>query len=175
MQGIKTLVSTSEGWRDWIVLPQGKCIHELFATQAEKTPESTAIVCGSEVLTYGELDRRSNQLAHYLLSRGVGPEAIVGLCVERSPEMVVGLLGIIKAGAAYLPLDPGYPRERLGFMLADSGASVVVTQETLQTKLSSEAGDLICLDTEWHLIETEKSRPPAVTVRPENLVYVIYT
>ncbi len=164
MSGTKTLFNAREGLRNWIALPPGKCIHELFAMQAEKTPESIAIVCGAELLTYDELDHRSNQLAHYLLSRGVGPETIVGLCVERSPEMVVGLLGITKAGAAYLPLDPGYPRERLGFMLTDSGASVVVTQEALRAKLSSEAGDLICLDTEWHSIKTEKTRAPAVIV-----------
>ena len=86
------------------------------------------MVHGEESLSYGELDRRANQLAHHLRALGVGPEVVVGLCVERSPEMLVGLLGILKAGGAYLPLDPSYPHERLAFMLADAGAPVLVTQ-----------------------------------------------
>ena len=173
--GTKTLMSPSEAFRGWIALPRGKCVHELFAMQAERTPDATAIVFGPERLTYSDLERRSNQLAHYLLNRGVGPETIVGLCVERSPAMIVGLLGILKAGAAYLPLDPAHPQERLNFMIVDSGASVVVTQKSLATKLSTDAGGLLCLDAEWQLIESERATAPALTVRLENLVYVIYT
>ena len=94
---------------------------ELFAAQARRTPAAVAVVSGDEWLSYGELEARANRLAHHLRARGVGAEVIVGLCVERSPQMIVALLAILKAGGAYLPLDPDYPRERLGFMLADAG------------------------------------------------------
>ena len=94
---------------------------ELFAAQAQRTPDAIAVVFGDEWLSYAELDARANQLAHHLRGLGVGPEVVVGLCVERSPAMLVGLLGILKAGGAYLPLDPGYPQERLAFMLEDAG------------------------------------------------------
>ena len=107
--------------------PQDRCLHELFSEQAARTPKATAVVLGERSLSYEELEARSNQLAHRLIGLGVRPEAIVGLCLERSPEMVIGLLGILKAGGAYLPLDPGYPQERLLFMLADTEAPVVVT------------------------------------------------
>ena len=95
--------------------PQDKCIHQLFEAQVEKTPDAIAVVFEDQQLTYRELNRRANQLAHYLQKLGVGPEVLVGICVERSIEMVVGLLGILKAGGAYVPLDPSYPRERLSF------------------------------------------------------------
>ena len=105
---------------------------ELFAAQVARTPDAIAVVFEDASLTYGELDARANQLAHHLRALGVGPEAVVGLCVERSLEMVVGLLGILKAGGAYLPLDPGYPPERLAFMLEDAGAPVLLTQSALR-------------------------------------------
>ena len=101
----------------------------LFAAQAGKRPDATAVVFERGRLSYGELDRRSNQLAHHLRGLGVGPETVVGLCLERSLELIVGLLGILKAGGAYLPLDPQYPAQRLAFMLGDAGARVLVTQE----------------------------------------------
>src|SRR4029079_17857275 len=102
---------------------------ELFAAQASRTPDAIAVVFGDTVQSYAELDTRANRLAHHLRERGVGPESIVGLCAERSPELLVGLLGILKAGGAYLPLDPAYPPERLRFMMADAGATVLVTQQ----------------------------------------------
>ena len=107
----------------------------LFAAQAMRTPDATAVVFEDRALTYAALDARANRLANHLRGLGVGPETVVGLCVERSPEMVVGLLGILKAGAAYLPLDPNYPRERLDFMLTDAGAPVLVTQQALLDRL----------------------------------------
>ena len=108
---------------------------ELFAAQAARTPDATAVVFEDTALTYAELDARANQLAHHLQGLGVGPEVVVGLCVERSLEMVVALLGILKAGGAYLPLDPDYPQGRLAFMLADAGAPVLVTRTALRDRL----------------------------------------
>src|SRR5208283_6227070 len=102
-------------------------LHELFEAQAGRTPDEVAVVFGREYLTYGELNRRSNQLAHHLRGLGVGPEVLVGLFVERSLEMLVGILGILKAGGAYVPMDPGYPQERLGHILEDSKAPIVLT------------------------------------------------
>ncbi|MDF2631397.1 MAG: putative linear pentadecapeptide gramicidin synthetase LgrB, partial [Symbiobacteriaceae bacterium] len=106
-------------------------IHELVTARAAERPESVAVVCGGERLTYGELDRRSTQLAHYLRRMGVGPEQLVGVCTDRSPEMLVALLGVLKAGAAYLPIDPAYPRERIAYMLADAQAVALLTQARL--------------------------------------------
>ena len=111
----------------------------LFAAQAARTPDAVAVVFEDRELSYAALDAHANRLANHLRSLGVGPETVVGLCVERSPEMVVGLLGILKAGAAYLPLDPNYPRERLAFMLTDAGAPVLVTQQALLEQLPAEA------------------------------------
>ncbi|MFP5287986.1 MAG: non-ribosomal peptide synthetase, partial [Thermoanaerobaculia bacterium] len=109
---------------------EGPCIHELVRAQAERTPDAPAIEAGGTVLTYGELARRAGLLANHLRGLGVGPESVVGLCVERSPEMVVGMLGVLEAGGIYLPLDPVYPRERLSFMQEDSGARVLLTRES---------------------------------------------
>ena len=105
--------------------PRDRGVHELFAEQAGRRPDAVAVICGEDSLSYGQLERRANQLAHHLRSLGVGPDVVVGLCVERSVQMVVGLLGILKAGGAYLPLDPQYPAERLRFMLADAQAPVL--------------------------------------------------
>src|SRR5215218_7323289 len=110
----------------------------LFAAQAARTPDAVAVVFEERTLSYAALDAHANRLAHHLQSLGVGPETMVGLCVERSPEMVVGLLGILKAGGAYLPLDPNYPRERLAFMLADAGCPVLVTQSALLDRLPED-------------------------------------
>ena len=126
--------------------PRQKCIHELFEAQAERTPQAIAVVFGKESLTYSELNLRANQLAHRLRRLGVGPDALVGICVERSLEMVIGLLGILKAGGAYVPLDPNYPRERLAFMLKDAGARVLLTQQRLLNELAENATRVICLD-----------------------------
>ena len=110
----------------------GEACVELFEEQVERTPEAVAVVFEEEQVSYRELNRRANQLAHYLRELGVGPEVLVGICVERSLEMVVGLLGILKAGGAYVPLDPSYPPERLRFMMEDAQATVVLTQERLR-------------------------------------------
>ena len=126
-------------------------------------------------LSYGELEGRANQLAHHLRGLGVGPEAIVGLCVERSLEMVVGLLGILKAGGAYLPLDPAYPADRLAFMLTDAGAAVLVTQAALRDRLPEHAARVVSLDTDWAAIARQPTTAPATGLLPHNAAYVIYT
>ena len=106
------------------------CVHDLFAAQARMRPCAIAVSLGEQRLTYAELDEQTNQLAHYLRDRGVGPDVVVGLCVERSLEMVVGILGILKAGGGYLPLDPEYPEERLAYMVADAKPRLLLTQAT---------------------------------------------
>src|SRR5205807_7887493 len=111
--------------------PQERCVHELFEQQATCHADALAVVQGEAQLTYGQLDRRANQLAHSLRQLGVGPDVLVGLCVERSLEMVVGLLGILKAGGAYVPLDPASPTERLAFMLKDAQTRLLLTQQRL--------------------------------------------
>src|SRR4029453_11572181 len=113
-------------WNDTTAdYPQNTCLHELFETWAEQTPDAVAVVCNEQQLTYSALNRRANQLAHYLRAWGIGPEVCVGLCMERSLELVVGLLGILKAGGAYVPLDPTYPKGLLSFMLSDTHVSVL--------------------------------------------------
>src|SRR5580765_8414002 len=114
-----------------IELPKATSIHELIERQSAESPEAIALICRDEKLTYSELNTRSNWLASDLYKLGVGPETLVGICVERSVEMVVGLLAILKSGGAYVPLDPTYPQERLAFMLEDSKLSVLLTQEKL--------------------------------------------
>ena len=133
----------------------------LFAAQAARTPDAVAVVFEDRTLSYAALDAHANRLAHHLQSLGVGPETVVGLCVERSPEMVIGLLGILKAGGAYLPLDPNYPRERLAFMLADAGCPVLVTQSALLDRLPDDAAhrQVVRLDADWPAIARAAATP----------------
>ncbi|MDB4894665.1 MAG: amino acid adenylation domain protein, partial [Firmicutes bacterium] len=155
--------------------PRDRCIAELVAEQARRTPAAVAVVSGEMRLTYGELDRQANQLAHYLRRLGVGPDVLVGICGERSPELVVGLLAIVKAGGAYLPLDPAYPEERLAFMLADAGVSVLVTQERLLDRFPISGIQAVCLDRDRELVARERADTPVSGVNDTNLAYVIYT
>jgi amino acid adenylation domain-containing protein len=155
--------------------PANKCIHQLFEEQVEKTPDAVAIVFEDQQLTYGQLNERSNQLAHYLRSLGVGPEVLVGICVERSLEMIVGLLGILKAGGAYVPLDPAYPKKRLTFMLENTRAAVLLTQERLLEQLPDYATRMVCLDRDWQMIAHESTENPVSNVSVQNVVYVIHT
>ena len=149
-------------------------LHELFEEQAELAPEAVALVFEGAQLSYGELNARANRLAHRLRAQGVGPETIVGLCVERSFEMIVGLLGVLKAGGAYLPIDPDYPRERILFMLDDAAPSLVLTQEHLRERLPETVATLR-LDADWETIAQESAENPAPPATPQNLAYVIYT
>ncbi|HYN22473.1 MAG TPA: amino acid adenylation domain-containing protein, partial [Thermoanaerobaculia bacterium] len=146
-------------WNDTSLPSARTFLHELIQEQAELAPERPAVVCDDRILTYRELDRAANRLAHRLRGLGVGPEVRVGLCVERSPEMVVGLLAALKAGGTYVPLDPAAPRERLAWMIEDAGVAVLLTQERLL--LDDLGGDDDSL--------------PALSVLPENPAYVIYT
>jgi amino acid adenylation domain-containing protein len=150
-------------------------LSDLFAEQAAQTPDAIAVVHEDESLTYRELDRRANQLAHHLRGLGVGPEVVVGLCVERSPAMLIGLMGILKAGGAYLPLDPGYPPERLAFMLEDAGAPVLVTQSVLLDRLPAHGARVVRLDADAPAIAAQPTSAPALVLDPQNPAYVIYT
>ena len=152
--------------------PAEKCIHELFAEQVARTPNAIAVTCGDESLTYDELNSRAEQVAAELRALGIGPEKRVGICAERSLEMMVGLLGILKAGGCYVPLDPKYPKERLAYMLEDSQAAVLVTQRDLTTILDFKLPTL--------LLDAERGAPdqtsaPTVRGTSANLAYVIYT
>jgi surfactin family lipopeptide synthetase A len=155
--------------------PRDNCIHHLFEAQVERTPDAVAVVYETEQLTYRELNRRANQLAHYLRRLGVGPEVLVGLCMKRSLEMIVGMLGILKAGGAYVPLDPAYPSERIAFMLEDAHVSVLVTQQQLTENLPRLATHVICLDADWEVIAHECDDNLSGETTSENLAYVIYT
>ena len=150
-------------------------IHELFREQAVQRPEATALLLGETRLTYGELERRANQLAHRLRSLGVGPDVLVGLCLERSFDVVIALLGILKSGGAYLPLEQSYPKERLAFMLADAGAKLVVTQSSLVGILPAWDGRLLLVDEERKALEGESQDPPPSPARAGQLAYVTYT
>jgi amino acid adenylation domain-containing protein len=155
--------------------PRDACLHHLFEQQAQQTPEAVAAVFEQQQLTYGELEQYANRLAHTLQHKGVGPEVLVGIYVERSLEMLVGLLAVLKAGGAYIPLDPAYPRERLAFMLADSQSPVLLTQKHLLESLPEHSAQVVCLDTVWDAATEPPAEPPASAVRPDNLAYVIYT
>jgi amino acid adenylation domain-containing protein len=153
----------------------GKCIHDLFAAQAAATPGAVAVVCGTHQLTYHDLDIRSNRLANRLRSAGIGPDALVGVCLDRSWEMVVALLAVLKAGGAYVPLDPVFPRERLSFMLEDSGVAVLIKRgDNVSVSIPAQTKE-IDLDRDWSSIERESADCPASGGTAENLAYVIYT
>ncbi|WP_315751432.1 non-ribosomal peptide synthetase [Bradyrhizobium sp. SZCCHNS3055] len=150
-------------------------LHELFAAQAARTPDAVALSFESETLTYGELDRRANQLGHHLQELGVGPEVVVGLYLERSIDAVVGLLGILKAGGAYLPLDPSYPAERLAYMLDDARARILLTQQGRGDRLPANDAIVVQLDRDWPDIARHPETAPASNCASDNLAYVIYT
>jgi amino acid adenylation domain-containing protein len=152
-----------------------QCLHELVAAQAQLTPDAPAVLSDNENLTYRELNERANQLAHHLRELGVGPDHLVGICIERSATMVVGLLGILAAGGAYVPLDPEYPEERLAFMIEDARLSVIVTTKDLLDRLPAVEGHIVCLDRDAELIRTQSKESAASNVTLENLAYVIYT
>ena len=163
-------------WNDTAVAyPRNLCLHELIEGQVERTPEAAAVVYEDRQISYSELNRRANQLAHYLRKLGVGPEVLVGVCMERSIEMVVGLLGILKAGGAYVPLDPMYPEDRVAYMVEDSRLKVLVTEQRFRGRFAQKGTPLVCLDSDWQAISRESSENCRTEVGPENLAYVIYT
>ncbi|MFD9394251.1 amino acid adenylation domain-containing protein [Streptomyces sp. NPDC060000] len=153
--------------------PVDRCVHELFAEQAARTPDSVALTSDGTQLTYRQLDERANRIAHHLVAAGAGPESIVGVCLERGPDLVPVLLGVLKSGAAYLPLDPVNPAERLAYMLADARAELLVTHSALP-ELEFTGGRVV-LDRDAEAIDARPATAPQTTARPENLIYVIYT
>ncbi|MFY0566439.1 amino acid adenylation domain-containing protein [Archangium lansingense] len=168
----KLLVELNDTRADY---PHDALVHELFAAQAARTPGALAVLFGQHSLTYAELDARANQLAHTLLSLGVGPDIPVALCVEPSLEMVIGLLGILKAGGTYVPLEPSHPRERLAFMLEDCGAPLLLTQAHLRGSLPAFSGPVLQLDADGLSLSGHSTTPPRSRVTPDNLAYIIYT
>ncbi len=151
------------------------CIHQLFETQVERTPERVAVIFEGEHLTYRQLNLRANQLAHYLRSLGVQAERLVGIAMERSLDMIVGILGILKAGGAYVPLDPAYPQERLAAMLEDARPIVLLTQQRLLKNFPEPEARVICIDSDWQGIEQESETNPVTEATSQTLAYVIYT
>jgi amino acid adenylation domain-containing protein/non-ribosomal peptide synthase protein (TIGR01720 family) len=168
----QVLVEWNDTARDY---PSDLCLHEMFEAQVERTPGRIAAVHAGEELTYRELNARANKLARHLRTLGVGPEIRVGICMERSLEMLVGLLGVLKAGGAYVPLDPEYPRERLAFMLEDSGAQVLLTEQRLVNTLPAHGAQLVCLDAAWRALDVERAENLRGGATARNLAYVIYT
>ncbi|MEG3975511.1 amino acid adenylation domain-containing protein [Microcoleus sp. herbarium8] len=158
--------------------PDNKCVHQLFEAQADRSPDAIAAIFphnSRQQLTYRELNSRSNQLAHYLQQLGVGPDVLVAICMERSLEIAIAVLGILKTGAAYVPIDPAYPKERLTFMLADTKTPVILTQSHLVSELPEHQACTVCLDANWQEIANYSTENPASTVSPDNLTYTIYT
>jgi amino acid adenylation domain-containing protein/non-ribosomal peptide synthase protein (TIGR01720 family) len=149
--------------------------HQLFEAQVERTPEAVAVIYEGQQLSYAELNRRANRLAHYLRGAGVAPEVLVGILMKRSIEMIVALLGVLKAGGAYVPLDPAYPQERLGFTLDDAGMQVLLTQQPLLDRLPENSAKVICLDADSAAIAQETETNPPCELAAGNLAYVIYT
>ncbi|MET7798190.1 amino acid adenylation domain-containing protein [Streptomyces decoyicus] len=165
--------------REWnatggVRAPAG-AIHERVAARAAATPDATAVSCGQDALTYRELDERANQLAHHLLALGAGPDLLVGLSVERSTQMAIGLLGILKSGAAYVPLDPAYPGDRLEYMLRDCGAKLLVTHRGLRDRLPAAEAVVVDLDRDGTEISRLPRTAPQVPATGADLAYVIYT
>ncbi len=163
--------------------PDHLLVHQLFEQQAALTPQALAAVDATTALTYAELDARANQLAHHLQALGVGPETLVGLCLTRSTAVPIAILGVLKAGGAYVPIDPGYPAERIAFMLQDTRAPVVLTEAGLWSRAAQSLGAhlqlpgfrVLCLDADWPLIAQAPAAPPPNRATPDSLAYVIYT
>ena len=156
-------------------VPGEACVHRLFERQVERTPDAIALVFRGQPLSYRELDARANSLAHFLRELGVGPDVPVGVCTERSLEMMIATLGVQKAGGAYVPIDPSYPKERIALMVEDSQVPVLITQQRLLARLPQHGARVVCLDSEWAEIAKRPKTPLPGGAGPENLAYVIYT
>ena len=162
-------------WNDTKVEYPVQCVHQLFEAQVLKTPEAIAVVFGTDQLTYTQLNLKSNQLAHHLGSLGVGIGSLVGICVERSVEMIVGLMGVLKSGGAYVPIDPNYPADRIADLLDDSQVQVLITQSRLLAALPPHTATEICLDTDWDTIAQQPIVNRDLDLSFADLAYVIYT
>lgn len=161
--------ATSAGW------PAENTLHRLVESQAKRTPDNVAVVGEGRSISYKELERRANQLAHYLQKHGIGSEQRVAVCLNRSPELVIALLAVLKAGAGYVPLDPEYPAERLAYLIADAKVSALLTQSGLAERLGEWNSTVVLVDTDREAIARERSDSPSATVLPEHTAYVIYT
>jgi amino acid adenylation domain-containing protein/non-ribosomal peptide synthase protein (TIGR01720 family) len=155
--------------------PRDRCLHQLIAEQAARTPDAIAAIAAGRQITYRELERRANQLARHLCRAGVRPEACIGVCLDRSPELLIALLAVLKAGGAYLPLDVSYPKERIAALLQDARSSVVLTTQDLYGKVAMDRIRVICLDVEWEQMSREPAATPEASVELDQLAYVIYT
>ncbi len=162
-------------WNEIRSFPEQRTLTEIFQARVKENPDAVALVHDKKQMTYRELNERSNRLAHVLNRNGVGPEILVGICLERSLEMVVAILAALKAGGAYLPLDPAYPGDRLRFMLKDAGVLFLLTLERWEEGLAAPGRTMICLDRDLEVIEAEASRNPDLQIDAENAAYVIYT
>jgi non-ribosomal peptide synthetase component F len=168
----------SQSWsdrNDFCAAYPNACVHELFERQVARDPDALAVVYKERKLTYRELNERANQVARYLRKRGVGPEILAGVCLERSLELVIALFGVWKAGGAYIPLDPAYPQDRLAFMVRDVEMEVLLTDERCKGMLPSASYKFVCLDSEWPTISRESTRNLDATANPSNLAYVMFT
>ena len=168
----KVLVEWNQTERDY---PRDKCVHQLFEEQAQRTPNAVAVEFEEQPLTYGELNVRANQLARYLQKLGIAPETRVGICVDRSLEMIIGLLAILKAGGAYVPLDPHYPAERLNFMIVDTGITLILTQQHLESRWQDSGVQRLVLDADHSIGSNEPDGNLNLKQSSESLAYVIYT
>ena len=166
------LVEWNDTYSDY---PKDKCIHQLFEEQVERTPDSIALIFEDQQLSYQMLNTKANQLAHYLKTVGVEADNLVAICMERSMDLVIGLLAILKAGGAYVPLDLSYPRKRLDFMLEDTKALVLLTQTELVAQFSGFVGRLVCLDNCWNNLVQESTENPLCNNNSNGLAYIIYT
>ncbi|HKG81231.1 MAG TPA: amino acid adenylation domain-containing protein, partial [Pyrinomonadaceae bacterium] len=155
--------------------PTSECFHTLFEAQVERTPGATAVTFEGRALTYHELNARANQLAHHLQTLGVGTETLAGICMDRTPEMLIAILGVFKAGSAYVPLDRTYPIERLAFILEDTNAVVLLTEQSVLQDLPEIRPRVFCMDSDWELVASESAENLTSTAKPDNLSYVIYT
>jgi polyketide synthase PksJ len=163
-------------WNDTVRdYPRNRCVHQLFADQAERTPDAVAVVFGEQHLTYRELNVRANQLAHYLVKRGIGPEVLVGICLERSPELIVGMLAVLKAGGAYLPSDAKTPPQRLAFMIAEGQVRLVLTQQSLRDRLEPAGVPLLCLDDGEDNVSGQSQADLQSAAGADNLACVFFT
>lgn len=155
--------------------PKTNGLHQFFEAQVKQTPNAIAIILEKQQLTYNELNQQANQLAHYLQSFGIKPEDKIGICIDRTFDLIIGLLGILKTGAAYVPLDPTYPEERLTFTIQDAGCSIILTQQKFNEKLPLNQTPVIYIDTDWKKITKESKTNPISLVTSNHLAYIIYT
>jgi natural product biosynthesis luciferase-like monooxygenase protein len=170
----KSLV-LSEWNRTTTEYDRSACLHTLFERQVRATPDAVAVVCGTDTISYRELDARANQLAHLLRALGVGPDQMVGVCLQRSIEMLVALLAVHKAGGAYVPLDPAFPADRIAYMVEDAALRWILTENSLRATLPPSSARVFALDGDWSQAAAQPTSAPESGVGPEHLAYVIYT